>query len=102
MTAGPIDPEDVVLREKKQFPDFVFDTFNSLIVREWDGQKSIVFHDEVMNSFAALGYSARKVYESKWTEVASAYEAAGWNVTYHSPALYAGEAYRAYYIFTKE
>lgn len=95
----PISP-DKVYEVTQPFPPEVFQAFNELIARDFDGHSAIVNQTEVANLIASyLGISSREVYSKKYLDIENSYRGKGWKVYYDRPAY--NESYVATFKFTK-
>ena len=101
MNVKPITPSEVIA--SKQIPDVVIETFNQEISKKWDGRKSVVFQDEVVDiliSKLANEWTANDIYEAHWMDVEPIFRKAGWIVDYDKPGY--NENYRPTYTFRKK
>lgn len=95
----PITPEEAQ-EPRPDIPEYVFDAFNELIVKNLTGKRSVVMQDEVADLAARLGdVSKSYLYDEKYLDVERHYEQAGWKVVYDKPAY--NETYRPTFTFTK-
>lgn len=102
MPIKPITPKQVDKEKSSQFPDFVIESFNHLIAKNWDGDCSVIEQDEVITLILARapgGIDRASVFDNHWLDVERFYEKAGWNVEYDKPAY--SESYKAHFIFRK-
>lgn len=97
----PISPSEVVALKTERIPPAIFDAFNSMIAKHWDGraatfeQRAVV--DEILERFK--GTTREDIFNSKWLDVEESYRAAGWRVDYDRPGY--NETYEARFTFTK-
>ncbi len=107
--AGPISPKDVGGARAAAIPEEVFQAFNELIVRKWDGSRSRVLEKEAVDLAAAKLKAAGRgdvescrssLYENGWLDVEASYRRAGWRVEYDKPGYC--ETYDASYEFSRK
>jgi hypothetical protein len=98
--AGPIRPEDVNTRKSARIPQQVFEVFNRLIARQWDGHSATVRQSEVVRLLIEAGFERAQIFAERMLDVESAYEAAGWKVVYDKPGY--NESYPATFTFSKK
>lgn len=96
----PISPSDV----KKFIPDFIIETVNKLIVKKWDGDKAIIFQDDIMDIVSSndAGFdkpSRQEIFDKGWLDFEPLYREKGWKVEYDTPGY--NEFYKAKFIFKK-
>lgn len=103
----PIRPQDVNKAKMKIIPSVVFEVFNDLIALHFNGKKSVIRQDTVVNRIVDL-YNQRHpfdmidqswVYTNHWLDIEDAYREAGWKVYYDKPGY--NETYPATFEFTK-
>lgn len=58
---GPIRPEDVPRQKAAQIPEKVFEVFNRLIAREWDGSSATIRQDEVVELLVSEGLNRARI-----------------------------------------
>jgi hypothetical protein len=83
-----ITPSDIKKLVSDGIPDQMVRAFNSLIVKNWDGHKAIVTHEEAAERAKGLfylgdGITVQDIYDRHWLDVALIFEARGWHVTYN-------------------
>lgn len=92
----PIKPSQL----KKDIPESVFDCFNELINKHFDGHSAVVPQQEVVALHKAK--NGDKILEYKfqysWLDVENDYRDAGWDVQYEKPGY--NEPGDAYFTFT--
>jgi hypothetical protein len=97
---GPITPKEVEATKSGLIPDEVFQIFNALIARDWDGHKAIVKQNEVVERVCqTLAISRMDAFDRHLLDVEAAYRSAGWDVEYDKPAY--NESYEAFFTFKK-
>jgi len=96
----PISVNDIANAKNNSIPDVVFDAFNALILKNWNGGSATVGQDEVIRVIlASSGYSRAEIFDSHWLDVEGAYRDEGWVVEYDKPGY--NESYEAYFVFRK-
>lgn len=99
---GPIKPSEVQGQKDATLPSEVYDVFNALIVKAWDGREAVVLQkDAVARLKDVMKVSRQHVFDSDWLDVEEAYRKAGWKVKYDKPVAWGGDTYEAYYSFKK-
>lgn len=99
--AGPIKPQDVQVRKNENLPEEVFQAFNELIVKYWNGSYANVSMAEAANLIQTkMNISHKQVFERGLLDVEDAYRKAGWEVNFDKPGY--NENYAPYYLFSKE
>ena len=97
----PITPKEVTEKRQTSIPDAVFEVFNDLIVKYWNGHSATIKQDEAAKLISKkLKCSEEKLYDNHWMDVEPVYRKAGWGVGYDKPSF--NETYEAYYVFTKK
>lgn len=96
---GPIRPDQVVPRKASQIPERVFEVFNDLIARNWNGDSATVLQEEVVKHLEAEDFTRERIYEERMLDVEDAYRAEGWTVVYSKPAY--NETYGSFFRFSK-
>lgn len=91
----PITPKEVAKRDK--IPAAVFDVFNRFIERNFTGNRAVVQQPDVVEQLVAMGYSRRAIFEEHLLDVESAYDRAGWKVTYEKPGF--NESGDSFFVF---
>jgi hypothetical protein len=96
----PINPSEVQVRKNESIPDIVFEVVNEFIVKNWTGNQSLIFQDDVVSEIVGRSdYLAQEIYDKHWMDIEDAYRKEGWTVNYDKPAY--NESYRANFIFKK-
>lgn len=103
MTKGkPIKPSEVVEAKTSTIPEGVFDAFNELIAKHWDGREADIKLDDACALIRTkMSYNKDEELPNQWLNVEESYRAAGWSVSFESPVGYAGETFAAHYTFKK-
>lgn len=97
---GPIRPSEVASHKTAVIPEKVFEVFNELITKAWDGQTAIVKQKVAEVRIAeALNVSCQAVLDEGFLNVEPAYREAGWKVEYDKPGF--NETYEPTYKFRK-
>lgn len=100
MPKGPITPDEVMDLKKDSLPQEVFDAFNHLIAKTWDGHSAVVKQKEAAALIASKTESTTdQVYKNHWLDVEEVYRTSGWIVLYDKPGF--NESYDAYFVFKK-
>lgn len=93
----PISPYDI---PEKPIPGGVFEAFNELIIREFDGNRAVVWQKEAAKlASEKTGFSIDALYSKKFMDVELSYTKAGWEVVYDKPGY--NESYPPSYTFRK-
>ena len=93
----PLSPKEVVEKKINSIPDAVFEVFNELIAKDFNGAYAIVKQKEVVKRLVEKGLKEKEIYENHWLDVEDVYWKAGWKVEYDKPAY--NESYDAYFEF---
>ena len=95
---GPLDPNDPLLI--LHIPPEVFEVFNDLILKNWNGKQAKVYQKEVAGLVAVkLNITRDIVFAKNFLGIEGHYRKAGWRVNYDKPTYPEDE--EAYFIFTK-
>ena len=93
----PITPDKII----KPIPEEVFETFNELIVKDYDGREAIVYLEEARNLVSSKLKAAGKELQDWMLDIEDSYrKTKKWIVVYDSPSI--GDNYEAFYKFTKK
>jgi len=98
--SGPMSPEEVTTRKASMIPEVVFEVFNELIARGWNGRETTIRQDEVVARLEAAGIASSRIFAEHLLDVEDAYRALGWKVVYDKPAYC--ETYPATFTFSKK
>lgn len=93
MKVKPITPDEVV----HEIPDVVIEVVNALIKEKWNGQKSHILQEEILER---LSIPHDEIFEKRWLDFEHIYREAGWFVIYDKPAW--DEDYKPYFDFEKK
>ena len=97
---GPDDADELVAAKQATIPEAVFEAFNELIARDWDGTRAIITQQEVVDLITSkMAISRADVYRRKYLDIEVLYKAVGWHVEYDKPAF--NESSPATFIFTR-
>lgn len=104
--SGPIRPDQVLKAKAAQIPEFVFEAFNAMITKNWNGRSARVDQSEVLAEIrfrqvdAEPRYRGLDPFVEHWLDVESVYRTAGWRVDYDKPGF--NESYEAFFVFEKK
>ncbi len=94
----PLTPQEIKKLKTENIPDEVFEVFNTLIAREFNGSTTArVAQRDVVAALEAVNISEREALDNGWLDVEAAYEDKGWSVIYDKPGY--NESYGAIFIF---
>lgn len=80
---GPIRPDEVGAQQHYDLPKEVFEVFNQLIARAWNGLRAVVSQEEVISLLEERDFSRAQVLDGGLLdEVRRAYRDRGWVVSY--------------------
>jgi hypothetical protein len=97
MAVKPISPNDVVKLKKNTIPDEVFEAFNELIARNFDGNSSTFRLSTVIELIVSKGRASKEIHSNHWLDVEPVYREEGWLVEYDGPGY--NESYPATFTF---
>jgi len=98
---GPIKPQEVQDRKSANIPEEVFEVFNDLITKNWNGSYAIIQQKDVVAAIVdRMNIDKSDVYQLHLLDVEPAYIKAGWNVEYDKPGY--NETYEPLFKFTKK
>ena len=99
MSVKPISPEQVV--SARVFPDGVIEAFNEAIAAKWDGRRSVVVQDDVIELILKKcpDLTRNAVFAKNLLDVEPLYESMGWDIKYDKPAY--NETYNASWTFKR-
>lgn len=89
----PITPDEVV----HEIPDVIIEVVNDLIREKWNGQKSHILQEEILER---LSIPRDEIFDKHWLDFEHIYREAGWHVIYDKPGW--NENYKAFFDFTKK
>jgi hypothetical protein len=103
----PISPDEVVGKKEASIPNGVFEAFNELIARNWNGSYSMLKQCDVVNLISEKvgngmgdGCGKKMIYDNHWLDVEDIYRATGWSVEYDKPGY--NENYEPTFKFKKK
>jgi hypothetical protein len=99
----PLAPSEVVEVRTKLFPDFVLETWNAAIAKNWSGRSSRIEQPDIINQLVTASptlVSRGDVFANHWLDIEDTYRAEGWSVEYDKPGY--NESYDAYFVFKKK
>jgi len=99
----PIAPSDVSALQVELFPDFVIETWNTVIAKKWSGTQSHILQDDAILELITASpmlIDRDDVFARHWLDIEDVYRAVGWVVEYDKPAY--NEDYPAYFVFKKK
>ncbi len=106
----PIAPEEVIGLKKTIIPNFVIESFNELIAKNFLNNQSHIKQKDVVALIIQKYQSSitegqinhetirQRIFHEKWLDVENIYEAEGWKVNYDRPSY--NETYEASFTFT--
>lgn len=83
----PITPAEVGSAKVVHIPAAVFDAFNAEIAKNFSHGSALVQQNAVVRRLTEGGMASREIFDAGWLNVESAYEDAGWKVTYDKPGF---------------
>jgi hypothetical protein len=98
LMSKPITPEEALKQKVSTIPDAVFEAFNTLIVRDYDGKQATVKQREVIKLYETN--TGEKFTDIHWLNVENLYRDSGWEVFYEKPGY--NESYEPYFIFRSD
>ena len=102
MAAKPIKPSEIVEAKVKLFPDFVLETWNAAIAKNWANNRSLIKQPNMIVALIAASPKSidrSDVFDNNWLDIEDVYRADGWKVEYDKPGY--NESYDAYFVFKK-
>lgn len=101
MSVKPIKPSQIVEKKRESIPDEIFQVFNELISRHWNGSSSTVYQKEALRLIVdRLGVTPEKVFMNGWLDIEGSYRKEGWRVIYDKPGF--NESGEPYFQFRKK
>lgn len=98
----PLAPSDVVSAQVELFPDFVIQTWNAAIAKNWDGTKSLILRKDIVYELIAaspMRINIADYIEEHWLDIEALYRLEGWIVEYDKRSD--SGCYEAYFLFKK-
>lgn len=98
----PIAPDKVEELRPAVIPDEVIESFNELILENWDGRKSHFKQKDVTKRIRKKNkkLTNKILFDKHYLDVESIYISNGWKVEYGSPDR--DESFEEYFVFSKE
>lgn len=94
----PIKPSEIKPIQNSKIPEQVIEVFNKFLVDKFDGKQAVLDMDTVAKAAAMfLEITTAELYDNKWMDVESIFEAEGWSVTFIKGPYYSET--RPYYVF---
>ena len=101
MSVKPISPNEV--DTYTNYPDEVFEAFNTLILAKWDGRQAVIRQseaiDEMVKNFDG-SMTRAQIFSNNYLNIDRFYENEGWEIRYEKPDM--GESGEAVFIFKKK
>lgn len=97
IVARPIRPEEVLAEKERVLPDAVFESFNTLITRNFNEGVSVVKQEDVLALMMEKGLTRETIFQNHWLDVEGIYRSSGWEVSYDKPGF--SESYPATFTF---
>lgn len=102
MLGRPLKPIEVDKAKAGAIPREVFDAFNDMIAKHWDGHEAdFTLHDVGQLIRAYLKIPEKQDLDNAWLDIEPVYRKEGWSVSFESPVGYGGETFDAHYTFKK-
>jgi hypothetical protein len=82
MAVAPITPHEIAPRE---IPDFVVESFNALLTREYRNGEATILQSDVIDlimTTTPAPMERQTIFDRNWLDVERDFENAGWSVTY--------------------
>lgn len=97
----PITPDDMIAQKETNLSIYL-PVWNNLIIQNWDGNKSIIYLDEIITSLIEYFPNLKKqtIFKHNILDVEDIYRKVGWDVIYDKPAY--NEDYKTHFIFKKK
>ena len=97
----PVTPDEVSdIEVKRDIPNVVYNAFNHLIARQWNGVSVMVRLNDVVNVLVATGIGKEQIFSENMLDVEDAYRSRGWTVSYDTTGV-VGETVHSFWTFTK-
>ena len=99
----PLAPSEVVSAQVAMFPDFVIETWNAAISKNWDGTRSRILQKDIVYELIALSptlINSADVFSKHWLDIEALYRLEGWIVEYDNPSF--NESYESHFLFKKK
>lgn len=96
-----LTPEDAKQEKLTSIPDFVYQAFNNLLVRNYDAYSITISQNEVIQEILRLCYledvTKETIFKNRWLDVEEEYRKNGWEVNYDKPGF--NESGSAFFVF---
>ena len=96
-----LTPEDAKQEKLTSIPDFVYQAFNNLLVRNYDACSITISQNEVIQEILRLCYlddvTKETIFKNRWLDVEEEYRKNGWEVNYDKPGF--NESGSAFFVF---
>jgi hypothetical protein len=99
----PISPDEVVGKKTQLIPDYVFEAFNEMIAKNWNGSSATIKITEAIAgvlSHAPQGVTKELLFDNNYLDIEHSYQEVGWKVEFDKPGY--NETYEAKYRFYKK
>lgn len=96
----PITPQEVVTVKESTIPDSVFEAFNKLIAKNFDGTSSTVKQEDIVSEIIANSdITSKEIYANHYLDIEDIYRKHGWTVSFDKPGY--NETYDSFFVFKK-
>ena len=95
-----LTPKEVAKAKREATPDFVYEAFNNLLIKNYNPYEIIIIQNDVINEIIRLSpmdITKDDIYREHWLDVEEDYCENGWEVEYDKPGF--GESYPARFVF---
>lgn len=99
-TVQALSPDEILEKRKEAIPDIVFEIFNDLIAKKFNGSCAYIGQNSVITRLKEAGYSRSVIFEKHLLDVEDIYREKGWKVSYDKPGYC--ESYEATFKFSKK
>lgn len=96
----PISIDEVQFKKNEEIPDEIIESFNKLIVKNWDGHSSVVKQDALLREINTDKYTRQQIFENNWLDIEPLFRKEGWRVFYDKPGY--NENYTPFWKFQKK
>lgn len=95
-----IKPDDIGRLQAESIPDEIYEIVNSLIVKNWAGNRSVVMQDDIVRLITVrMSCTRQAVFDRHWLNFEAAYRQEGWKVIYEKQCI--GDTTPSHFIFSK-
>lgn len=96
----PLSPKEIAALKQQYIPGYVYNAFNLLIARNFNGRDARVLQEDVVSIIMSkVNVSRAEIIANKWLDVEDVYRKQGWRVTYDKPGYC--ETGEPFYVFSK-